>query len=283
MKAFLFVLFAFGFVFAQNKKDDEKIFYEKFNWAVKNHLDKKPINFIITEIGKSFLGAEYAPNTLEKQGNESLVVNLQKFDCTTFLESVLAISRCIKKKLKSFPDFKNELTFIRYRNGKINLYPSRLHYFSDWIKDNEKKGVIKDITESIGGVPISFQPNYMSSHPKFYKQLNDNSGFIEAVKNQEKEISKRQYYYIPADKISEIENTIENGDLIAITTNVKGLDVAHVGYALKKDDGRIYFLHAPLLNSVVQISRKPLPEYIKSIKKDTGIIVLRPQNPLKAE
>ena len=119
----------------------------------------------------------------------------------------------------------------------------------------------------------------MSKNPKYYKQLLENPEFIPIVKKQEEEINSRQYYYIPQNEIEKIESKIQTGDLIALTTADKGLDIGHVGIAVKMDDGRIHFMHAPLVGSKVQISEKPLSDYVKKIKKHTGIIVLRVLEP----
>ena len=254
---------------------DVEICNSKFELAVDKKLSDKPISEIISEIGRSFLNTEYKAFTLEQEGTEQLVIHLTGLDCTTFLENTLTISRCIKKQKTSFEDYQNELTNIRYRDGKLNGYPSRLHYFSDWIYNNSKKGIVKDVTKEIGGKPIKFNVFFMSKNPDTYKKLTESPEFIPLIAKQEKEINKRKYYYIPKEKVSTIEDKIQNGDLIAITTNLPGLDVGHVGIAVKESDGRIHFLHAPLSGSKVQISEKPLPEYLAAIKKHTGIIVMR--------
>ncbi len=119
----------------------------------------------------------------------------------------------------------------------------------------------------------------MSKNPKYYKQLQENPDFIPIIKKQEEEINSRQYYYIPQNEIEKVESKIQTGDLIALTTTDKGLDIGHVGIALKMNDGRIHFMHAPLVGSKVQITEKPLSDYVKKIKKHTGIIVLRVLEP----
>ena len=258
---------------------DVEVCKSKFTLAVDKSLSEKPINEVIIEIGKSFLKTEYVAHTLEKEGDEQLVINLTGLDCTTFLETSLTFARCIKKDKTSFEDYQNELTFIRYRDGKLNKYPSRLHYFSDWIYNNQQKGIVKDITEEIGGKKIKFNVNFMSENPKYYNQLVENPEFIAIVSKQEKEINSRQYYYIPEDDIEKLESKIQSGDLIALTTSDKGLDIGHVGLAIKMDNGRIHFLHAPLAGSKVQITETPLSDYVKKIKKHTGIIVLRVLEP----
>lgn len=275
------LLLVIGFsisVFAQIYSElDVEIFNSKIELAAKENLADKPVNDVISEIGKSFLGTPYEAFAIEKEGEEQLVIHLTGLDCTTFLENTFTISRCIKSNKTSVDDYQKELTFIRYRNGKLNGYPSRLHYFSDWIFNNSQKGIVKDITKEIGGKSIKFNVFFMSKNPDKYKHLSETPSFIPAIATQEKEINKRKYYYIPKENVEKIESKIQNGDLIAITTNLKGLDIGHVGIAVKESDGRIHFLHAPLAGSRVQISERPLPEYLMAVKKHTGIIVLRPQ------
>ena len=273
-----FISFSTSYSQIFSEKDVE-ICNSKFELAVDRNLAEKTIGDVVVEIGKSFIGTDYLEHGLEKEGNEQLVINLTGLDCTTFLENSLVIARCIKKGKTSFKDYLKELQFIRYRNGIIDQYPSRLHYFSDWIYNNVKKGIIKDITEGIGGEPIKFKVDFMSTHTESYKQLNENPGFIPIIEKQEKEINCRKYYFIPKSEVSVIEDSIQNGDLIAITTTVKGLDIGHTGIAVKMDDGKTHLLHAPLLNTKVQISEKPLSEYLMALKKDSGIIVLRPLAP----
>jgi hypothetical protein len=283
-KISLIIIFSF-FLFSSNissqvfSEKDVEVCKSKFTLAVDKSLSEKPINEVIIEIGKSFLKTEYVAHTLEKEGDEQLVINLTGLDCTTFLETSLTFARCIKNGSTSFEDYQNELTFIRYRDGKLDKYPSRLHYFSDWIYNNQQKGIVKDITEDIGGKKIKFNLNFMSENPKYYKQLQENPEFIPAISKQEKEINSRKYYYIPEDDIEKLESKIQTGDLIALTTSDKGLDIGHVGLAIKMDSGRIHFLHAPLAGSKVQITEMPLSDYAKKIKKHTGIIVLRVLEP----
>ncbi len=247
----------------------------RFALAIEKNLSEKSIGDIIAEVGKTFLNTPYEAHTLEAADEEQLVINFSGLDCTTFLETTFALARCIKQKKTTFEDFKNELQFIRYRDGKLDDYPSRLHYFSDWIFNNINKGLIKDVTKDIGGKPIKFKVNFMSANPHLYKHLKSNPEFVEIIKKHEMEISNREYYYIPQNEISKIESKIQDGDLIALTTSDKGLDIGHVGIAVKLSDGKIHFMHAPQVGSKVQITETPISDYVKKIKKHTGIIILR--------
>ena len=278
-------LLAFEFnSFAQNviyEPSDSVIFNEKIELAKKENLFDKPINTVLTEIAKSFIGTEYGAHTIENYDAEKLKINFRQLDCYTFVETSLAIARVIKKKANpTFNDCLNEIRNIRYRNGKIENYASRLHYFTDWIYDLQKRGIIRDITLEIGGVPYDKEINFMSGHVLAYPQLNEDSALADSIREIEKNISARKYFYIPQDKIAEVESKINSGDIIAITTDINGLDISHVGIAVRKDN-RIHLLHAPNIGFKVQISELPLADYIKSHKRQTGIMVVRAIEPKK--
>lgn len=281
-----FILFFSSFVFSQSVLEDAiysqsevEICDSKFSLAVQKDLASKPINEIVTEIGKSFIGTDYTANTLEIGKKEKLVLFLVGLDCYTFLESSLAIARCIKSGKTTFEDYQKEILKLRYRNGELKEYPSRLHYFSDWIYEMTKRGIGKDITKEIGGVPYNLKINFMSTHSDSYKRLKDNKKFIDEIAKTEKEINSRKYFYIPQLEINKVEKKIKSGDIIGITTNIDGLDISHTGIAYRTDDGRIHLLHAPNVGHKVQITEKPLADYVKGNKKQTGIMVLRPNEP----
>lgn len=277
---FTFLLFSFFSISLSAQpiytQQDVEICNSKFDLALSKNLSEKPINEIIIEIGKSFLGTDYIANSLEKGEKEQLVIHLTGLDCYTFLESTLVLARCIKAGRTTFEDYQNELQNIRYRDGILKEYPSRLHYFSDWIYDMNKRGIGIDITKQIGGVLYKKQIDFMRKHVDSYRQLKENPMYVLEIASIEKRISKRKTYYIPQEKIEKVESNIESGDIIGITTNIEGLDISHTGIAIRLDDGRIHLLHAPNVGHKVQISEKSLSDYIKGNKKQTGIIVLRP-------
>lgn len=254
---------------------DVDICNSKFKLAVDSKLAAKPLNEIIVEIGKSFIGTDYVAHTLEKGDKESVVINLEGLDCYTFFESTLALSLCIKSRQTTFNDYLKQIENLRYRGGKMKDYPSRLHYFSDWLYDVDKRGIGKNITKEIGGELIKKKINFMSTHVDSYKRLKENPKFVSEIAETEKEITKRDYYWIPQPKIASVEEKINSGDIIGITTSVEGLDIAHTGIAVRMDDGRIHFMHAPIVGTKVQITEKPLADYIAGNKKQNGIMVFR--------
>jgi hypothetical protein len=284
MTIFKFFSILFLFVSILNAQaiysdQDVDICKTKFELAVSKNLEKLPINEVVVEIGKSYIGLSYEASTLEKGDAENLVIHLSGLDCYTFFESSLVFARCIKEGKTTFKDYENELKNVRYRDGKIDAYPSRLHYASDWLYDNAKRGIVKDITEEIGGIKYDKKIDFMSTHTNSYKQLKDNPKFVEEIKTVEDSINNRNYYYVPQNFIKCVEDKIQNGDIILITAKTKGLDISHTGIAVKMDDGRIHFMHAPNIGMKVQITEKPLTDYIKSVDKHTGIMVARVLEP----
>jgi hypothetical protein len=237
------------------------------------NLAEKSIQELTVEIGQSFLGTPYVEKTLELPGDEKLVINLTGLDCTTYLETVVTLARIAKSGELTFEAYERELERLRYQNGELKDYSSRLHYFSDWIYQNQEKGIIRDITQEIGGSPYPNQPTFMSENPQYYAQLS-NPDFLKAIKTDEMKIAKRTYHFIPKAEIQSLEKNIQSGDLIAITTSMKNLDIVHVGFAIEQE-GRIHLMHAGTGNMQVEISAKPLSEYLAANKSQSGVMVCR--------
>ena len=252
---------------------DELLCRKKFKLFTESGTAKLAIGDAIVETGKSFIGTDYEAGTLDRDMKEMLVVNLTGLDCVTFVENSLVFARCIKSGKTSFDDYKSELQKIRYRNGTINGYSSRLHYFCDWIYDNQLKGIVKDITHDCGGILYEKKINFMSANPKLYKQLSDTNE-LQKITETENEINSRKLYYIPRKDIPAIYDYLRNGDIIATTTSIKGLDVSHTGLVVKQN-GSTYFLHASSRHKQVVISENELAEYIGEDSKRTGIMVAR--------
>ena len=229
---------------------------------------------LMIKVGTCFIDSPYVAKTLELEP-EQLIVNLRELDCTTFAESVLAIVRTIISKNPSFERVTKELQNIRYRNGIIDGYPSRIHYFSDWIFENDNRQLVKDVSKEIANTPYPLKVNFMSTHPESYAQLKD-STLIPIIAIKEQEISKREMCFIPEERIAEFENQLKDGDIAGITTSIKGMDVSHV-VILQRVGERIHILHASSAAQKVILSEETLEEYLKNSKSATGIMVARPQ------
>lgn len=222
-----------------------------------------------------FLERPYVAATLEKEP-EGLVVNLREMDCTTFVETVFSLAKTVSDGTPSFESFCENLKQFRYRNGRIDGYTSRLHYTTDWIHENSRKGLVKDKTAEIGGSPLALHLFFMSRNADKYKQLKHNPELVAEIAAIENSVNKHSYFFIPKDRIESVRNEIKEGDLIGFVTSITGLDVSHVGLA-KWEAGRLTFIHASSAQKKVIVQPGTLQEYAQSASKNTGIIVVRPQ------
>ncbi|MES2734032.1 MAG: N-acetylmuramoyl-L-alanine amidase-like domain-containing protein [Bacteroidota bacterium] len=230
-----------------------------------------PIQQRIITIGQSFTNTPYQSHTLEATPNEQLIVNLRGVDCTTFVESTLALA--LQLPDTSFLGYCQMLQHLRYRNDTLNGYPSRLHYLSDWLYENQQKGLLEIVTEQLGGKFYDKKLRFMSSHRGAYQQLKE-PGNYEALLKVEDALASRKLFYIPKADIHTIEKQLLDGDIIAITTSVPGLDASHVGFIVWKN-GRAHLLHASSEAGQVIISPQPLVDYLLDNKSQTGIMVAR--------
>lgn len=261
---------------------DWAILVEKVQWAADQGLDTVTLGTAMAELGRTFVGATYIPATLEAPGEEHLVVNLRELDCVTFIENVWAINRFLREEgVVALADptaaraaYEAQLRAIRYRDGRLEGYPSRLHYFSDWLWNHEDRGRLRLVTADLGGVADDEAIDFMSTHPDAYRQLAD-PVVLEAIRSREAELNGRgPRIYLPQPAIGAIEGDIRDGDIIAATSTVSGLDIAHTGIALHVD-GRLHLLHAPLVGRNVEISELPLGDRIAGISGQDGVMVAR--------
>lgn len=255
---------------------DETVLKRTFEYARTKELAKLPVGGVVAALGRWYLGAPYVAHSLEASGPEQLVVNLRAFDCTTFIENMLALARCVKLGKESMAEFRFQLQLIRYRGGVLDGYPSRLHYFTDWIADNDAKNVVDDVTQTLGGVPRRNPVTFMSGHTESYAQLADPAS-LAAIKEAEARLTAMQRWYLPKKEVPKILPSLRDGDLIGITTSVEGLDVAHTGM-VAVEGGVARFLHAPLSVGKVEIAGGSLADYLERHRTHDGIVVARPRD-----
>ncbi len=254
---------------------DVEIFDHIVARAGAERMDTLPIGRLIVEIGRPFVGEPYTPQTLELPGPERVVVNLREFDCVTYVESVLALARVIRDRRATFASFTYELRRIRYRQGELNGYASRLHYFSEWIADNERLGLVRDVTAELGGRRVTEPITFMSTNANAYPKLVEDPALVEVIRTAEARLSGLPRHAIPQDGIAAIADGVQDGDIIATTSTVRGLDIAHTGFAIWVD-GRLHLMHAPLVGRALEISERPLAERILRIDGQDGLMVARP-------
>ena len=232
-----------------------------------------PIGERMIKVAQYFVDVPYVGGTLGGEP-EACRINLAGMDCVTFFENTLDIARMLAHGGSTIDDLRKELTFTRYRNGTLNGYESRLHYTADWIANNIEKKVVADVTPQLGGVPLKVNVSFMSTHPQYYRPLQEQPALIETMGAIETAVNKIPRSYIPRNGIREIENKLQSGDIIAITTSKDGLDYAHTGL-INVVNGEARFMHASSSQKKVVLDRT-ISEYVNSVTSHTGITVVRP-------
>lgn len=274
---FLFFSFFFdvqaSFTQSIDWEPQDKIIFEHY----RKHIDpirSKSKELILQQTADFFLNAPYVAGTLDKNDTERLVINLREFDCVTFVETVIALANTVVSDDLSFDNFASQLKRIRYRNGIVDGYDSRLHYTSDWIYDNVKKKILSEASQRLGGISETKTIDFMTTHRTAYRLLKTDDQMLERIRNIEGEINARGgFYYLPKEKLESAKVDIPHMAMIAFTTSIKGLDTTHTGFAYKKD-GKLTFIHASSAKNNVVIDEKTLSDYCKTQKKCTGITVM---------
>lgn len=245
-----------------------------------------PIGRAGIRVGELAAGTPYVAGTLDaylKSGGsparEPLTVSLTRFDCVTLVESCLAVARGVcGAGAGTWERFGREVERMRYRGGRRRGYTSRLHYFSEWIRDGASRGLVKDLGAELGGTDDTRPLRFMTRHRGSYAALADARVF-EEIGSIERSLDGQPRFVVPTKRIPEVLPRLETGDVLAFATEIDGLDVTHSAFVYRGDDEVVRVLHAPLSGGVVAITRTTLPEYVAAIRRATGILVARPLLP----
>jgi len=233
----------------------------------------KPLSELVIIVGKHFLGTPYVAGTLEIEP-ERLTVNTRETDCILFVEMCLAMSLTAKEEHPTFEKYVDNLRKLRYRDGKVDGYTSRIHYTSEWIIQGEMRGIFHEVSRECGGSPLDQKFNFMSTHPASYKQLKDSPKNVEKIKAVEQNLESWDYWYIPKADLPKCIKNIKTGDIVGFNSATPGLDIAHVAYAYWEGD-TLTFIHASYTDKKVVINKTPLVPYTNGIKAHNGLRVIR--------
>ena len=255
------------------KPEDRRIFRELLQSPHLSGTKALSSGELAVMVSRFFLGSPYAAGTLEQRGSERLVVNIRQFDCFTFVENAAVLAWLMRNGEAAYFRYTAALTQARYRGGRLNGYASRLHYFSDWLRDNQGKRILKDVTREIGGRPFSKGINFMTRNPGLYPALKS-PDVCREMHVVERRCSRRRLFHIPKRELKDFEDKILDGDMIGITTDREGLDVSHAGLAVRIR-GKVHLLHASQVQKQVVISRETLSRYLAADKSRAGIMVGR--------
>jgi cell wall-associated NlpC family hydrolase len=238
----------------------------------------KPIAQRIEFFAKQLLGTPYVGATLDQQPDkEQCTVLLDGLDCVTFMETALNLARTPNPTTSSL---RQSVTATRYWNGRVRGYLSRLHYTSDWFFENDRRGVVKDLSKSLPGAQIfTKKVGYMSSNPSRYASLTQYPDLITPLRQIEARSNARTKWFIPLAALKKAESQLQTGDIIALCGGVEGIDCTHVGLIIKQE-GVPHFVHASSTKKQVVFDKR-LSEYLAGSKSTIGIMVARPLENLK--
>jgi hypothetical protein len=233
-------------------------------------------------IARQQLGKPYF-NEPQSDAPEELSIVLDTFQCVSFVETSLSLARCIWKTSPDEECFVNEVRKSRYRDGALEGYSSRLHYFYDWLNNNMERGRLTPLTKELGGSPFKRRNNarlfsIMTQRPERYPALLNPTTYshIELVEDA---LNKETVYVLRQPQLKELSAHLRDGDVVAVVTTSRGILISHTGFIIKAPDGRSRFLHASSYHKKVVISENDIADYIERKSNRLGIIVYRPEPP----
>ena len=230
----------------------------------------------VLSVAKNFLGVPYVAGTLESEGDEQLVVNTEGLDCTTFVE--LSVAGWLALKSDS-ADFEQHVQALRYRDGIVDGYLSRLHYFTDWVEENSCRGIWHELSPEADSALWRHYPlelSFMSSHQQSYPYLQTHAWAVDSMRAIESRYDGHTVYYIDKAYLNRPPEAlpIRNGDILALVTTIEGLDVTHLGFAVWQGD-KLHLMHASTAYKKVVVDEQSLYDYLRTRKSCPGVRVVR--------
>lgn len=238
-----------------------------------------PIGERVNKFALALQGTPYVNYTLELDDRiEAPSVNMNGMDCWTLFETALGMARLVAVHPPPYSpqEVLRVVELDRYRGGRCTgRFDSRLHHLEQWLYDNESRGLVQNVTPSLGGLRIHRDMQDMGSHPNSYRQLRADPSMVPEFIRIENELSRRGITYIPKSKVAAIEPRLRNGDIICIVTNWHGSYSSHVGLASRDKNGNLRFLHASKNYRKVVLDGR-VSDYLNNFKSHAGIYVVRP-------
>ncbi len=250
--------------------------------GVRENWRSLPIGERTLQAGLSLVGTPYTNFTLELHDRiETPSANFAGMDCWTFFEIALATARVLKTSdTPSRQEFLRAIELDRYRGGRCDgTFASRLHHLEDWIQDNQRRGLVKDITPSLPGAQkIHRSMNYMGGRgSRNFRQLRANPALVPKLAEVERKLSSRGIWFVPKRSVPAAEKYLRNGDIVCIVTTWHGSYTSHVGLAYRDARGTLRFLHASRNEKKVLIDSR-LSDYLNRYSLHAGIMVARPND-----
>ena len=238
----------------------------------------KTPNELVSFYADKLLGTPYVAHTLEGD-EELLTINIDELDCTTFIESLYALARTTMNGRYSWRDYAANLENLRYRNGEMGDYSTRMHYISDWILNNSMRGNLKEVTPDLPHADYMIKTiDFMTTHKDSYHSLKNDSDMVEKIKGCEMALRNHRMPYLKKSWLGDkaVKAALRDGDFVGLVTNIDGLDISHLGIIVKDEAGEPHLLDASMSGGRVMLETKPLKSYLSGSRSTvTGIRVFR--------
>ncbi len=199
-------------------------------------------------LSRSLLGRPYKSNPLIGSADraEVFTVSLDRFDCVTYIETVLALARA-----NNVDDFIEWLRKIRYEDGRVE-WKRRNHYTIFWIRNNVRSRILRQV--SAPGVPMVSRVRVLDVVPGLAPW-------------------RTRVRCVPKVALPKLEPHLQSGDLVFFVSTRRNLDTFHAGI-LARDGRRLAMRHASHSRGVVV--EQPLRAFLRA-NRMAGVIAVRPR------
>src|SRR5262245_3110296 len=114
-----------------------------------------PIAPRLEAVSEAYLGRPYVADPLgegpESRFDRDPLTRTDGFDCTTFIETVIAAARSCNEET-----YRTQMNLIRYRDGVVDFW-SRNHFTEvDWAPSGIRHGFFRDVTEAVAGAAVQY-------------------------------------------------------------------------------------------------------------------------------
>ena len=209
--------------------------------------DDRAIDSRIEFFSGHFLGRPYQTNPLigSADSAEVFTASIDRFDCVTYIETVVALART-----STVDGFIEWLRKIRYERGRIQ-WNRRNHYMTLWIRNNAREGIMRPV--SMPAVPTLTRERVLNVVPGLAPQ-------------------RTRVKSVPKRAVPRLERYLQTGDLIFFASTRKHLDVFHAGIIVRGE--KVSMRHASRSKGCVV--EHELSEFLDA-NRMTGVILMRPQ------
>ena len=242
-----------------------------------------PIGDRTARVGAALVGTPYRGFTLEIDDRvEAPSANFEGLDCWTFFEVSLGFARMLRVKDGPYApaDLLRMIELDRYRHGQCTgEYLSRLHFLEDLFQDNERRGLLTNITARLPGAERMAHRDIheMTTMWKHYRYLRSNPSLLPDMARVQERVSDLPVVHVPKSRVASVEPYLRNGDIIAVTSRDTAGYTSHVGLAYRDGTGTLRFMHASSNYRRVVVDER-LSAYLADKSDDAGIIVARPED-----